>query len=140
MSDGEGGGGGGGGGAAAAEEAAQQELLERTFHAMVDDLCRAPGATGESEMPVSKQLVCMVQALARQVAGRVAGDLERFAQHARRKVINTDDVLLLARNNPTLAEGLEAALERQREAKPKRKAPRKRARAAGAASPAKRKK
>merc|ERR1712127_1076613 len=33
---------------------------------------------------------------------RTAGDLEAFAQHAKRTTVQTDDLKLLARNNPML--------------------------------------
>jgi len=37
-----------------------------------------------------------------ETAGKLALDLEAFANHAKRKVVNVEDVLLYARNNQYL--------------------------------------
>lgn len=44
-----------------------------------------------------------------------AEDLEKFAKHAGRKVVSTDDVLLLCRRNDALRELVEGEVERAKE-------------------------
>ena len=46
--------------------------------------------------------VAVASSLVKEKINRLAADLELFAGHARRTIINTDDVKLSARNNPKL--------------------------------------
>ena len=51
---------------------------------------------------VDKEAVSVAAELVLDKIIRTARDLEAFAQHAKRSTVQTDDIKLLARNNPKL--------------------------------------
>lgn len=81
-------------------------------------------------MQVSEPIVACISNLAFNYAEHLAKDLELFAHHAGRKLVNTEDVILAAHRNENLSQSLRTfcnnlkAKEPQSERK-RKKAPRK---------------
>ncbi|PIN15817.1 hypothetical protein CDL12_11536 [Handroanthus impetiginosus] len=86
------------------EEESATELLRDRFR-----LCTISIAEAEAKqngMEVSQPIVACISDLAFKYAQQLAKDLELFAQHAGRKSVNMEDVILSAHRNDHLAASL----------------------------------
>ncbi|KAL0464037.1 UNVERIFIED_CONTAM: protein MHF1 [Sesamum latifolium] len=110
------------------EEESASELLRDRFR-----LCTISIAEAEAKqngMEVSQPIVACISDLAFKYAQQLAKDLELFAQHAGRKSVNMEDVILSAHRNDHLAASLrsfsndlkakEPQSERKRKKNPKK--------------------
>ncbi|XP_051119210.1 protein MHF1 homolog [Andrographis paniculata] len=107
------------------EDESATELLRDRFR-----LCTISIAEAEAKlngMEVSQPIVACISDLAFKYAHQLAKDLELFAQHAGRKSVNMEDVILSAHRNEHLAASLrsfsndlKAAKEPQSEKKRKK--------------------
>ncbi|KCV70348.1 hypothetical protein H696_02675 [Fonticula alba] len=95
------------GAAAASGPTLVREAVRRLVASVLEHEERQSGA--RTEAGFADALAEMVL----QQAGALASDLEGFAWHARRVVINGDDVRLCARRNPALLDKLNAQSERE---------------------------
>mmetsp|Transcript_5543 Transcript_5543/g.7761 ORF Transcript_5543/g.7761 Transcript_5543/m.7761 type:complete len:252 (+) Transcript_5543:1-756(+) len=55
-----------------------------------------------NHMTISKQTIASLNELVCSIAENLGRDVESFARHAKRSMVNTDDVKLCARRNPTI--------------------------------------
>ncbi|KAL2234511.1 centromere protein S isoform X1 [Sesamum indicum] len=110
------------------EEEAASELLRDRFR-----LCTISIAEAEAKqngMEISQPIVACISDLAFKYAQQLAKDVELFAQHAGRKSVNMEDVILSAHRNDHLAASLrsfsndlkakEPQSERKRKKNPKK--------------------
>ncbi|CAN4115490.1 unnamed protein product [Withania somnifera] len=110
------------------EEEAASDLLRDRFR-----LCTISIAEAEAKqcgMEVSQPIITCISDLAFKFAEQLAKDLELFAQHAGRKSVNMEDVILSAHRNDHLAASLrsfcndlkakECNSERKRKKNPRR--------------------
>lgn len=64
-------------------------------------------ASTEDSLPLTGSAVSTLTEVLSQYADSFAADIRHFAKHAKRSVINTDDVKLVARKLPTLLQDLQ---------------------------------
>ncbi|XP_057970283.1 protein MHF1 homolog [Malania oleifera] len=120
-----------GGGASDAEredDDAATELLRDRFRLATISIAEAEAK--KNEMEISEQIVACISDLAFKYTEQLGKDLELFAQHAGRKSVNMEDVILSAHRNEHLAASLRSfsnelkAKEPQSERKKRKKASR----------------
>ncbi|XP_074317144.1 protein MHF1 homolog [Silene latifolia] len=110
----------------------ETQLLKDRFH--LSAISIAQSQAKEIGMEISEPIVACISNLAFNYAEHLAKDLELFAHHAGRKLVNTEDVILAAHRNENLSLSLRTfcndlkAKEPQTEKK-RKKAPRKEDRA-----------
>ncbi|KAM6583974.1 hypothetical protein CsatB_010976 [Cannabis sativa] len=110
------------------EDDSMTELLRDRFRLSTISIAEAQAK--QNNMEVSETVVACIGDLAFKYTEQLAKDLELFAQHASRKSVNTEDVILAAHRNEHLAASLRSlghelkAKEPQSERK-RKKGPRK---------------
>ncbi|CAA3014747.1 centromere S [Olea europaea subsp. europaea] len=86
------------------EEESVSEILRDRFRLSTISIAEAEGK--KNGMQISEPIVACVSDLAFKYAQQLAKDLELFAQHAGRKSVNMEDVILSAHRNDHLAASL----------------------------------
>ncbi|XP_026412796.1 protein MHF1 homolog [Papaver somniferum] len=86
------------------EEESTRNVLKDRFRLSVIKIAEAEGK--KNNMEVSEQVMGCISDLAFKFSEQLAKDLELFAQHAGRKSVNMDDVILSAHRNEHLASSL----------------------------------
>eukprot|EP00658_Telonema_sp_P-2_P006727 TRINITY_DN12539_c0_g1_i2.p1 TRINITY_DN12539_c0_g1~~TRINITY_DN12539_c0_g1_i2.p1 ORF type:complete len:120 (+),score=35.43 TRINITY_DN12539_c0_g1_i2:168-527(+) len=86
---------------------------------MTHQMCQEHG--DKMDVSVSKQSVNVLHQMVLGLVETMTMDLETFAAHARRKTINAEDVMLLARRSDTLREHLESLRETEAPSKKRKK-------------------
>lgn len=94
------------------------EDLEKSLQFSTWKICSQIAET--YNVKFTKEFVCTLGQLAFEQIGVLAEDLEWFAKHAKRSVINGEDVKLLVRRIPKLCEHIEQICLKN--SKPKKKA------------------
>ncbi|KAK7067682.1 Centromere protein S [Halocaridina rubra] len=112
-----------------------KQTLKAAVHYTVGRTCEEVG----SELGVSfnKQVIAALSELTMKQITVYAKDLEAFAKHARRTTINADDVKLLVRRNPDLANHVKEMAKGIEKSKDKEKKKRARKRKISEAGPSK---
>ncbi|KAK9477496.1 kinetochore component CENP-S-domain-containing protein [Lipomyces japonicus] len=102
------------------EDEIERELVDRlksaiyyTVGKIVDEECVTLEYNATPQYTAALTELVYAQAVA------MATDIEAFANHAKRKVISTDDVLMMCRRNPGLKEVLEEYVQEAAEIKAK---------------------
>ena len=106
----------------------QEQLSQRlkaALHYSVGKICESKSSS--SSINYSKAFIAALTETVYMQTESFARDLESFSRHAKRSVINNEDVKLLARRNPSLHEKLtvmsdelnEKAISRRKSKKPK---------------------
>ncbi|XP_071943907.1 centromere protein S-like [Antedon mediterranea] len=83
------------------EKLAHTQRLKAAVHFTVGQICEE--TSREIEVTFSKQVIAALAEATFRQCEIAAVDLELFARHGKRSVINTDDVRLLARRSGALA-------------------------------------
>ena len=99
----------------------ESSRLKTVLHYAVGKMCEMKSE--EHNVTFSKAFVaCLAETVSTQIEF-FATDLEVFAKHAKRTVINIDDVKLLVRRNPGLTKEIETCImtEKQKTKSKKRK-------------------
>ncbi|KAM7471576.1 hypothetical protein LguiA_009759 [Lonicera macranthoides] len=110
------------------EDEAASELLRDRFRLSTISIAEAEAK--QNDMEISRPIMTCISDLAFKYAEQLAKDLELFAQHAGRKSVNMEDVILCAHRNEHLGASLRSlsndlkAKEPQSERK-RKKGPRK---------------
>ncbi|AES73005.1 putative transcription factor Hap3/NF-YB family [Medicago truncatula] len=91
----------GGSGSNEVENDLEMKLLRDRFR--LSAISIAESEANKSGMEVSKVVVACVADLAFKYTERLAKDLQLFAQHANRKSVNMEDVILCAHRNENLS-------------------------------------
>ncbi|PON67223.1 Kinetochore component CENP-S [Parasponia andersonii] len=86
------------------EDDSMSELLRDRFR--LSTISIAEGEAKRNDMEVSETVVACIADLAFKYTEQLAKDLELFAQHASRKSVNMEDVILSAHRNEHLATSL----------------------------------
>ncbi|EDO47308.1 predicted protein [Nematostella vectensis] len=112
------------------EALAYQQRLKAALHYTVGKICEETGA--EAGLTFSRQFVAALTETSYRQCESFAVDLELFAKHAKRSTINNEDVKLLARKSPSLAQHIKkfdsemtTALEAEKANKKEKKAAKK---------------
>jgi len=85
------------------------ERLKTSLHYTVGELSKERGK--ELQVEFDKQLVAAVSSITHQYLDTCASDLQAFAKHAKRTVVQPEDVVLLTRRNPDLEKSITAFAE-----------------------------
>ncbi|KAL5724484.1 MHF histone-fold complex component [Ranunculus cassubicifolius] len=86
------------------DEDAETEILKDRFRLSTITIAEAQAKT--MSMEVTEPVMACIADLAFQFSEQLAKDLELFAEHAGRKSVNVEDVILAARRNEHLATSL----------------------------------
>ncbi|KAJ9140095.1 hypothetical protein P3X46_030780 [Hevea brasiliensis] len=86
------------------DEDSESELLRDRFRLSTISIAEAEAK--KNGMDISESIVACIADLAFKYAEQLAKDLELFAQHAGRKSVNMEDVILSAHRNEHLAASL----------------------------------
>ncbi|CAH1239815.1 CENPS [Branchiostoma lanceolatum] len=82
------------------EQVAYTQRLKAAVHHTVGQMCDDHGE--ESGVTFSRQVIAAMSEATMKKCGEFAVDLELFARHGKRTVVNADDVKLVARRNRLL--------------------------------------
>ncbi|XP_031092922.1 protein MHF1 homolog [Ipomoea triloba] len=86
------------------ETSAAKELLRDRFRLCTISIAEAEAK--QNDMEISQPIMACISDLAFKYAEQLAKDLELFSQHAGRKSVNMDDVILSTHRNEHLAASL----------------------------------
>ncbi|XP_076942662.1 protein MHF1 homolog [Bidens hawaiensis] len=93
-----------------AEKGEEEEDEEATTHLRgrfrLSTITIAESEAKRNNMEISQSVIVCISDLAFKYAEQLADDLELFAHHANRKIVNMKDVILSAHRNKHLAEAL----------------------------------
>ncbi|KAI8488625.1 Centromere protein S [Branchiostoma belcheri] len=82
------------------EQVAYTQRLKAAVHHTVGQMC--DNISEESGVAFSHQVIAAMSEATMKKCGEFAVDLELFARHGKRTVVNADDVKLVARRNKAL--------------------------------------
>ncbi|XP_077976256.1 centromere protein S-like [Styela clava] len=85
----------------------EEERFKQVIHYTVSKICENIQHEQKDEIVFTKQTIATIAEITYRQSQIIANDLECFAQHAKRKRITVDDVLLCARRSPSLHQHLE---------------------------------
>ncbi|XP_077996218.1 centromere protein S-like [Glandiceps talaboti] len=112
------------------DQLAYKQRLKAAIHYSVGQICEE--SAEENDVVFSRQFIATLAEATFRQCGILATDLELFAKHAKRSVVNAEDVKLAVRKSPLLFEHLNsisqqqaAVNEAEREKKRKKKAAKK---------------
>ncbi|KAK8379149.1 hypothetical protein O3P69_019174 [Scylla paramamosain] len=79
------------------DDAGHKQTLKASLHYTIGKICSEVSAG--CDLTLSKQVMAVLTEVASRQLTLYAGDLEAYASHGKRTVINSDDIKLLVRRN-----------------------------------------
>ncbi|KAK8379150.1 hypothetical protein O3P69_019174 [Scylla paramamosain] len=100
------------------DDAGHKQTLKASLHYTIGKICSEVSAG--CDLTLSKQVMAVLTEVASRQLTLYAGDLEAYASHGKRTVINSDDIKLLVRRNLYLARHIGEMVEKMEEGRKKR--------------------